>query len=89
MPKKRIYRINFINQGKLYEIYAHSVGASSMLGFIEVAEFAFGEKSAVVLDPSEESLKHEFKDVRRSYIPMHSIIRIDEVAKQGHAKITD
>ncbi|MDQ7011429.1 MAG: DUF1820 family protein [Mariprofundaceae bacterium] len=89
MPEKRIYRISFMNQGKLYEIYAHSVGSSSMLGFVEVAELTFGEKSAVVLDPSEESLKHEFRDVRCCYIPVHSIIRIDEVSKQGHAKITD
>jgi len=89
MSKKRIYRISFVNQDKLYEIYAHSVGASGMLGFVEVSEISFGEKSAVVLDPSEESLRHEFRDVRRCYIPMHSIIRIDEVARQGHAKITD
>lgn len=89
MGKKRIYRISFVNQGKVYEIYAHSVGASGMLGFVEVAELAFGEKSALVLDPSEESLKNEFQGVRRSYIPMHSIIRIDEVEKRGIARMRD
>ncbi len=87
MGKKRIYRISFMNQGKIYEIYAHSVGASGMLGFVEVAELAFGEKSSLVLDPSEESLKNEFAGVRRTHIPMHSILRIDEVEKRGVARV--
>jgi len=89
MAKKRIFRIQFHNQGKVYEVYAHSVGAAGMLGFVEIADLTFGEKSAILLDPSEEGLKNEFSGVKRSYIPMHSIIRIDEVEKQGHAKISE
>lgn len=89
MPQQCIYRINFINQGKVYEIYANHVGASDMLGFIEVSHLQFGEKSSVVLDPGEESLKSEFNRVKRTYIPLHSVIRVDEVEKLGHAKITE
>lgn len=89
MPEQSIYRINFINQGKVYEIYASHVGASDMLGFIEVSHLQFGEKSSVVLDPGEESLKNEFKRIKRTYIPLHAVIRIDEVEKLGHAKITE
>jgi hypothetical protein len=40
------------------------------------------------LDPSHEKLKDEFADVTRTYVPMHSVLRIDEVKKQGTAKIT-
>jgi hypothetical protein len=58
-----------------------------MFGFVEVEKIVFGEKSALVLDPSEESLKSEFRGVNRTFIPMHAIIRIDEVSKQGMAKI--
>jgi len=89
MAKKRIYRIQFHNQGKVYEVYAHSVGAAGMLGFVEIADLTFGEKSAIVLDPGEEGLKTEFAGVKRSYVPMHSIIRVGEVEKHGHAKITE
>lgn len=89
MAKQRIYRINFMNQGKVYEVYANHVGASDMLGFIEISHLQFGEKSSVVLDPGEESLKNEFKRVKRSYIPMHAVIRIDEVEKLGQARITE
>ena len=62
---------------------ARQIFQSDMWGFIEVEEFVFGERSQLVVDPSEEKLKNEFKGVKRSYIPMHSIIRIDEVEKQG------
>ena len=60
-----------------------------MFGFIEVEKLLFGEKSSVVVDPTEENLKNEFNGVERTYIPMHSIIRIDEVEKQGTAKISE
>ena len=51
-------------------------------------ELLFGERSSVVLDPSEERIKSEFSGVKRTFLPMHSILRIDEVKKHGTAKIT-
>ena len=87
--KEKIYKISFINQGKVYDIFAKGVHQSGLLGFIEVEEIVFGEKSSVVVDPSEESLKSEFSGVSRTYIPMHSIVRIDEVEKEGSARISD
>ncbi|NOZ55044.1 MAG: DUF1820 family protein [Gammaproteobacteria bacterium] len=85
--QKIVFKVIFINQGKVYEVYAKEIAQSGMFGFIEVEGFIFGEKSAVVIDPSEERLKDEFNEVKRTYIPMHSIIRIDEVEKEGTAKI--
>jgi hypothetical protein len=89
MAEKRTYRVTFHNQGKVYEIYARKVHQSGLFGFIEIEDLVFGEKSSVVVDPSEENLKSEFSGVERTYIPMHAIIRIDEVEKTGHSKITD
>lgn len=88
MAADSIYKIVFLNQGKVYEMYARSVGQSGIFGFIEVEEFLFGERSEIVVDPTEETLKNEFKGVRRTNIPMHSIVRIDEVEKQGINRIT-
>ena len=42
-----------------------------------------------MVDPTEERLKQQFIGVTRSYIPMHSVIRIDEVEKEGVGKITE
>ena len=88
MAEKTIYKVVFMNQGKIYEIYARSVGHGSLFGFVEIEELVFGERSSVVLDPSEEKIKSEFKGVKRSYLPIHSIVRIDEVDKQGTSKIS-
>ena len=89
MARERIYRVIFHSQGKVYEIYASEVTDGPMLGFVQVAQLSFGERSQLVVDPSEEKLKSEFSGVSRTLIPMHSVIRIDEVEKQGVAKITD
>jgi hypothetical protein len=89
MSENQIFKVIFNNQGKIYEIYARNVDHGIMFGFIEVEELIFGEKTSVVVDPTEENLKTEFEGVKRTYIPMHSIIRIDEVEKEGAAKITE
>ncbi len=49
----------------------------------------FGERTQLVVDPSEEKLKSEFASVKRSFIPLHSVVRIDEVDKEGAAKISE
>jgi hypothetical protein len=82
-----LYKVVFVNQSKVYEVYARQIHQSNIFGFIEVEEFVFGEHSSVVIDPSEERLKDEFGEVKRSYIPMHAVVRIDEVEKRGTAKI--
>jgi hypothetical protein len=89
MTKKTLFRITFANQEAIYEIYARSIKESEMFGFLEVEELVFGEQTALVVDPSEERLKMEFNGVKRTFIPMHSVFRIDEVTKQGTAKVKD
>ncbi len=86
---KHIYRIIFIQDDTVYEMYAKSIVESDIFGFIEIEEFIFGKNTTVVVDPSEERLKLEFKDVKRSYIPMQAIIRIDEVSKEGTVKVKE
>ena len=88
MAATHLYKVVFMSQGQVYEIYARSVGQGALFGFVEIEELVFGERSTVVVDPSEEKIKSEFKGVKRSYLPMHSIIRIDEVEKQGTSKIS-
>jgi hypothetical protein len=88
MASRQIYKIIFMNNGQVYEVYARSVGQGSLFGFVEVEELVFGERTSVVVDPSEEKLKSEFDSVKRTYLPMHSIIRIDEVEKPGVSKVT-
>jgi hypothetical protein len=88
MPSTTIFRITFMNQGEVYEIYAQQVTQGGLFGFIEVEELLFGERTKLLIDSSEERLKNEFDGVRRTFIPLHSVIRIDEVDKAGRGRIT-
>ena len=88
MAAGHIFKVMFVNQGKVYEIYARKVSHGGMLGFLEVEEIVFGERSSVVVDPGEERIKSEFEGVKRTYLPLHSVLRVDEVKKQGVSKIS-
>jgi len=88
MSDKQLYKVVFVSQGQVYEIYAQNVSHGALFGFVEVEKLVFGERTTVVVDPAEEKIKSEFENVRRTYLPMHSIIRIDEVDKQGKSKVS-
>ena len=87
--KKHLFRIQFISNTERYELYVREVSQGSMFGFIEIGDFVWDTHTTLVLDPSHEKLKDEFSDVTRTYIPMHNVLRIDEVKKQGSAKISE
>lgn len=89
MASTSLFKVIFYNQNQVYEVYAKAIYQSEMYGFIEVEEFVFGERSQLVVDPGEEKLKSEFTSVKRSYIPMHAIIRIDEVEKEGTVRVSE
>lgn len=84
-----IFKVIFMNQGQVFEIYAKHIFQSELWGFLEIEELVFGERTQIVVDPSEEKLKAQFEGVVRSYVPMHSVIRIDEVERVGTAKISE
>ena len=87
MSTPRLYRVTFLNQGSVYEIYARSVSHGSMLGFVEIEKLVFGERTSILVDPGEEKLKAEFANVVRTFVPVHAVIRIDQVDKVGAARI--
>jgi hypothetical protein len=89
-PEDTLFRIRFYHEENVYEIYARSLAQESIFGFLEVEELVFSDTTSnLVVDPTEEKLRKEFEGVICTYIPMHAIIRIDEVKKQGIAKMSD
>jgi len=88
MGSSHIFKVQFVREGKVWEVYAKKVTHGGLFGFIEVEDFVFGERSTVVVDPAEERVKNEFEGVKRTWLPMHAVLRIDEVRKSGVAKIT-
>lgn len=85
--KDPIFRVIFNQNGQLYEVYARSLTDDTMVGFIQVEELVFTDEEQIIVDPSTEKLRQEFKDVDCVYIPLHHVLRIDEVHKTGAAKV--
>lgn len=89
MRRKPLYKVTFLNQGKSYELYARDVRSSELWGFTTIAELEFADAGGVIVDPSEEKLRDEFRDTRALHLPIQSILRIEEVEKRGTAAIRD
>lgn len=89
MATNPIYKVIFYNRSQVYEVFVRGIYQSEMYGFIEIEEMVFGERNHLVVDPAEEKLKNEFQGVKRSYIPLQNIIRIDEVEKEGAVKVSE
>jgi hypothetical protein len=89
MSAEQLFRVRFMSQDKLYEVYAREVYQGALYGFVVLEELVFNEHTTVVVDPAEERLKAEFEGVTEVMVPLHAVIRIDMVEKRGTAKITD
>ncbi|GAB1534709.1 hypothetical protein ADMFC3_03400 [Geovibrio sp. ADMFC3] len=78
--KKKLFRIDFINAAKEnLTIHASNVNPSSFLGLIEVTDIVFMDSSEIILNPQDDKIKKEFKNVERTFLPLNSIVRIDEI----------
>ena len=86
---KPLYKVTFLNAGRIYELYARRVASGALWGFTEVAELVFDVHAGIVVDPTEERLRDEFGDTRVLHLPMQSIVRIEEVEKKGVSAIRD
>ena len=86
---KPLYKVTFLNHGKVYELYARHVAGSHLWGFNEVGDLVFDVHDGLVIDPTEERLREEFGNTRKLHLPMQSIVRIEEVEKKGQSAIRD
>lgn len=84
-----MYRVVFMNRGQVYEVYVRQVSQPDLYGFVTLEGFEFRGHAGIVVNPAEQRLEAEFAGVKRSFVPMHAIIRIDEVERHGEARISD
>jgi len=89
MAEKRLYKIIFLNQGKVYELYSEGVSSSGLWGFIEVSDLVFESGDGLVVDPTEERMRQEFADAQVLHLPIQSVLRVEEVKKRGQCLIRD
>ena len=81
---KTVYRVVFTQDETVYELYARSVSEESLMGFIEVEDFVHPAK--VLGDELSEPMPPLFIGVKRTYIPVHMLLRIDEMTSPDGQK---
>jgi hypothetical protein len=86
---KPLYKVTFLNAGKVYELYARQVSSGTLWGFTEIRDLVFDVHAGVVVDPTEERLRDEFGGTSVLHLPMHGIVRIEEVEHKGTSAIRD
>ena len=86
---KTLYKVTFLNHGKVYELYAQRVDSGRLWGFVEVGELVFDVHDGIVVDPTEERLRDEFGTTRTLHLPMQAVLRVEEVEKKGQSAIRD
>ena len=89
MEDKQLYKIIFLNHGKVYELYSEGVTSSGLWGFIEVSDLVFETGEGLVVDPTEEKMRQEFESARVLHLPIQSVLRVEEVEKRGQCLIRD
>ena len=75
--EKPIYRILFVEQEEVKEIYAQYISEETLVGFIEADTILNQGSRKPALSPNQ---------VRRCYIPLHTILRIDEIITEKTVK---
>ena len=76
-----IYRIIFSYEGKTQELFAKYISEESLIGFVEVEELLFSTGTSII-NTQEELLRDTFEGVKRTYLPLSSICRIDELSSE-------
>ncbi|MEP7042568.1 MAG: DUF1820 family protein [Dokdonella sp.] len=90
MAKTKLYKVTFLSQGKSIELYARHVASSALWGFTEIGDLVFDPPGeGLVVDPTEERLREEFKDTTILHLPIQAVLRVEEVAKRGSLTIRD
>lgn len=89
MSDAKLYKVVFLNSGKVYELYSRGVTSSGLWGFIEVSELVFETSEGLVVDPTEEKMRQEFEHASVLHLPIQSVLRVEEVEKRGKCLIRD
>lgn len=90
MSEDILYKVIYLNNDEIHEIYAEEVTDDALFGFIRVKGIQFNQgETQLVVDPNLEKLKQEFNGVTASFIPVHEVMRIDVVKSMGTPKIKE
>lgn len=84
-----LYRILFKQHDTEVELFARFLFQSDLYGFVELEQLVFVERSTLVVDPEADKLRAQFEGVRRTFLPLQSVVRIDEIDLDAIERLSD
>ena len=86
--EKKVFKVYFFHLDKVYTLFAKEVNASDELyNMCEISGIIFQRNKNLIV-PSEDEVRQEFSNLKRLLIPLHHLIRIDELEDVDEEEIT-
>ena len=86
--QKKVFKVYFFHMDKVYTLFAKEVNASGELyNMCEISGIIFQRNKNLIV-PSEDEVRQEFSNLKRLMIPLHHLIRIDELENIDEEEIT-
>lgn len=80
MATDLIFRVKFTEHNETFVVFCKFISEESLVGFLELDEIFIPESALTEDDsPAMDALKKDLSGVQRMYLPLHVIIRVDEV----------
>lgn len=87
--QKKVFKVYFFHMDKVYTLFAKEVNASGELyNMCEISDIIFQRNKNLIV-PSEDEVRQEFSNIKKLLIPLHHLIRIDELEDIDEDEITN
>ncbi len=83
-----MYRLHFKWKNKDVSIKAHSLDMTHPY-FVSIKGLVFSEGERLIIDPSEEELRHAFGDAEQIMIPFQTVTLIEELSEKAMQRKPD
>lgn len=82
-----LYKVKFLQQNEVVELVVRYISEESLMGFIELEEIVF--QSGKETHFTRDEYKEEFSGLDRCYLPLHTLLRIDELNNSSSSSTKD
>jgi len=87
--EKKVFKVYFFHMDKVYTLFAKEVNASGELyNMCEISDIIFQRNKNLIV-PSEDEVRQEFSNIKKLMIPLHHLVRIDELEDVNEEDITN
>ena len=82
-----LYRVVLQSPDEQCELYAVRVAQGHLPAFLELEQIVFADRASGHASAAQERLRSALAEVKRCYIPLARIVRIDEIAYAAAAEL--